>query len=248
MGHDSLARVTRLAAVGALLLLAAGPTLAVEPAASALEELRQRGVRKITGTIEGRVYIERLKPDAPDIALVGVGVLLVPRADDLLERLETAKRGARESMRGFREAAPTVRAAVDEHELQLWQAGFPDAAVRTSTNAAGVFRVELPAGAWVLVAERSVFVSLSSTRPGVPPSASSLDPLARYATSAYQHFLPSAKLVGYDAVTVWLRELSVEAGQTVALDLHDRGVWLSGVAEETDVPRRVRFAPGGRKR
>jgi hypothetical protein len=248
VGDDSRARVRRLTAAGALLLLAAGPTLALEPTRSALEELRQRGVRKITGTIEGRMYIERPKPDASDIALVGVGVLLVPRADDLLERLETAKRGARESMRGFREAAPTVRAAVDEHELQLWRAGFPDAAVRTSTDAAGVFRAELPAGAWVLVAERSVFVSLLSPRAGVAPSTSALDPLARYSTSAYQHFLPSAKLVGYDAVTVWLRELSVEAGQTVTLDLHDRGIWLSGVVEETDVPRRVRFAPGGRKR
>jgi hypothetical protein len=46
---------------------------------------------------------------------------------------------------------------------------------------------------------------------------------------------------------VWLRELDVEAGRTAALELHDRGVWLSGVVEETETPRRLRIG-GGRRR
>jgi hypothetical protein len=240
--------VSRSALVVALVVLMSGSAVAVEPPVSALAELRQRAVRKITGTVEGRVYIERAKPNAPDDPLAGVSVLLVPRAEDLLERLEGVKRDSRESMRGFREAVPTVRATVADHERELWQAGYPDAAVRTSTDATGIFRAQLPAGTWLVVVERSVFVPIQSTRAGAAPSASALDPLARYSTSAFQHFLPTARLAGYDAVSLWLRELSVESGQTVAIDLHDRGLWLSGIAEETEAPRRVRFAPGGRKR
>lgn len=242
--------VKRFAVVTALIVLVVGSGAgnAQEPSSAALAELRQRILRGTTGTVEGRVYLERMRPDAPDEPLVGVGVLLVPRSPDLLERLETVKRQSRESVRGFREAAPTVRAAVDEYESDLWQAGYPDAAIHTSTDGRGVFRAEVPAGAWLLVVQRGVFVPLQSTRSGTPPTATSLDPLARYSTSAYQHFLPVARLTGFDAVSVWLREVDVEPAQRVVLELHDRGVWLSGVIEETEVPRRVRFTGGSRKR
>ncbi len=148
-------------------------------------------------------------------------------------------------MKGFRDAAPIVRSALEDYEQGLWEAGYPDAAVRTSTDADGAFRAEVPAGAWLLVAQRSVFVSTAPPRASAAPTAQALDPLARYMTSAYQHFLPTARLTGFDAVTVWLREVEVDAGGTIALELHDRGIWLSGVAEETDVPRRGRFAPKG---
>jgi hypothetical protein len=218
------------------------------PSPSTLEELRQRGVRKVAGVVEGRIYVERAKPNDPDTVLAGVGVLVVPRSGELLERLDTAKRNARESVQGFRDAAPTVRGAVEAYEQRLWEAGYPDAAVRTSTDASGAFRAEVPAGAWILVAERSIFVPTTTVRPAPPPTAQVLDPLARYTTSAYQHFLPSAQLLGYEAVTVWMREIEVGPGATITLDLHDRGIWLSGVAEETDVPRRMKFSPKGHLR
>lgn len=249
MGRDAGGSLSgaRLVAL-ALAVLVAAPALAEVPSRAALEDLRRRILSKTTGTVEGRVYIERAKPDANDEPLVGIGLLLVPRSDGLIERLEGMKRQSRESVRGFRDAAPGVRQALDDHELQLWQAGYPDAAIRTATDAQGAFRAEVPAGAWLLFAERSVFVPVYTSRSPGPPTAFALDPLARYATSAYQHFLPTARLTGFDAVTVWLRELGVAAGETIALELHDRGVWLSGVSEETEVPRRVRFAPTGRKR
>ena len=239
--------VRRFAAVAVVLLLVV-PALAVEPSMKTLDELRQRAGQKSTGTVAGRVYIERAKPNAPDDPLVGVSILVVPHSDERLERLEMLKRQARETMHGFRDAAPAARALFEGYETQLWEAGYPEAAVRTSTDAGGLFRAELPAGAWLLVAERSVFVPVQSGRGSGAPTVQALDPLARYATSSYQHFLPSARLIGYDAVTFWVRELTVESGQTVSLELHDRGVWLNGVAEESETPRRVRFAPGGRKR
>jgi len=240
--------VIRRLVVLALLIVVTTPAMAEPPSPAALEALRRRGLAKMSGTVDGRMYLERAKPNAPDEPLAGVGVLLVPRSDTLREQLDSLKRQARDSMRGFREAAPAVRAALEEHERELWQAGYPDVAVRVATDAAGAFRAVLPAGAWLLVAERRVFVPVHTSRVPDAPSASALDPLARYSTLAYQHFLPTARLVGFDAVTVWLRELGVAAGETVTLELHDRGVWLSGLAEETEAPRRVRFTPGGRKR
>ena len=51
-------------------------------------------------------------------------------------------------------------------------------------------------------------------------------------------------MTGFDAVSVWLREVDVDARERIVLDLHDRGVWLSGVVEETTLPRRVKIAPG----
>ena len=237
----------RLAAIAALLALVT-PALAVEPGIPLLEDLRQRVLQNATGTVAGRIYIERARPNAPDHPLVGVSIMVVPRSDERLERLETFKRQARDSMQAFRDAAPGGRALLEAYEMELWRAGYPEAAVRTSTDDTGAFRTELPPGAWLLVADRSVFVQVQAARASGAPTALALDPLARYSTNSYQHFLPSPRLVGYEAVSIWLRDLTVEPGQTVTFDLHDRGVWLSGVAEDTETPRRLRYAPGGRKR
>ena len=218
------------------------------PRPSVLEDLRQRILRGDTGTVEGRVYIERRKPDAPDEPLAGLGVLLVPRSVDLLDQLESLKRASRDSVQGFRDAAPGVRDLVEEYETDLWRAGYPDATPRGATDATGAFRLDVPAGAWILVVHRSVFVKMHSTRTEAPPSALALDPLARYSTSQFQHFQPAARMTGFDAVSVWLREVDVEPGRTVALELHDRGVWLSGVIEEHELARRGRLIGINRKR
>jgi hypothetical protein len=240
--------VTRVAIAAALVLLALSPAIAAEPSAAALAELRQRILRGMTATVQGRLYVERARPDAPDEPLVGVGVLLVPRSAELVERLDALKRASRDSIQGFREAAPGVRAVLEAYERQLWHAGYPDAAVRTSTDTTGAFRAEVPAGQWVLVAERSVYLPVRPSHSAPPPTATALDPLARYSTSAYQHFQPVARLVGFDAVSLWVRQVDVESGETVALELHDRGLWLSGIAEDLEISRRLRFSGGGRKR
>jgi hypothetical protein len=241
----------KLLAVTVALLLAATASngRAQDASLAGLEELRQRAIRAVTGTVEGRVYLERRRPNEPDEALAGVSVIVVPRQRELVDRLETVKRQSRDSMRGFREAAPLVRAILEEYESELWRAGYPDAAVRTASDGDGVFRATVPAGAWLVAVTRTVFLPLDSTPPGAPPrTASALDPLARYSLSQYQHFLPTVRVTGFDAVSVWLRDADVERGQKIALDLHDRGVWLSGVVEETTVPRRARFLGGARQR
>jgi hypothetical protein len=240
--------VRPLLLAGALLAFAGAHAVAEVPRPAVLEELRQKIFRGATGTIEGRVYLERARPDAPDRPLVGLGVLLVPRSEELLGHLEDLKRAARETERGFRDAAPGVHDAVEEYETELWRAGYPDAAPRTATDATGAFRIDVPSGAWLLVIERRVFVTVHNTRPEGPPTALALDPLARYSTSQFQHFTPMARMSGFDAVSVWMRELDVEPRQTVALELHDRGVWLSGVVEEFGVARRGRLSHINKKR
>jgi len=238
---------TRATVVTLLLLAAVASAVAQEPTPTRLIELRQHLTRGVTGVVEGRIYIERRRPDAPDEPLAGVGILVVPRSTAVLEQLETIKRAARESMPAFRDAAPAVRAAMNDYELELWQAGYPDAAIRTSTDADGRYRAVAPPGAWIVYAERSVFLPVRSGRTGQTPTATALDPLARYSASQYQHFLPTTRVTGFDAVSVWLREVTVEAGQRVTTELHDRGLWMSGVVEEHDVARRVRFSGRGKK-
>jgi hypothetical protein len=240
--------VKRLALVATVLLTLVGAGLAQEPARSGLETLRQQILGGATGIVEGRLYMEGRKPNDPNDPLVGIGVLIVPRSAELLDYLETVKRQSRESIDGFRDAARATRTAINGYELRLWRMGYPDVAIRAVTDATGAFRAVVPPGAWVMLAERSVFVTIRSARPGGSPTANALDPLAVYATSQYQHFHKVAQLTGFDAVSVWLREVDVQAGQTVALDLHDRGVWLTGVIEETDTPRRGRIVGGGHAR
>jgi hypothetical protein len=237
----------RLTILAALLVAGAGPALAQEPSHATMETLRQRILGGATGIVEGRIYMEGRKPSDPNAPLVGVGVLIVPRSTELLQHLDTVKRQSRESIDGFRDAAPATRTAVDDYETELWRKGYPDLAIRAVTDATGAFRAVVPAGPWVMFAQRSVFVAIHSNRTQEAPSVSAFDPLARYSTSQYQHFQKVAKLTGFDAVSVWLRELDVETGRTVAFELHDRGVWLSGVVEETETPRRLRTGGGKRR-
>ena len=233
-----------LVAVGAAASVVAAHAQSPTPA-----ELRERAQRGLTATVEGRAYLERARPDAPDEPLVGASIAMLPSSPALLERLAGIKRQSRESMQGFRDGAPAVRELVESYESELWNAGYPEAAIRAGTDEDGRFRLDVPAGPWVLVAIRRVFVTQDRAARDTPArSAAALDPLARYATSQYQHFLPSARMTGFDAVSIWVRELEVESRQRIELELHDRGVWLSGVEEETTVPRRLKFGGGGFRR
>ncbi len=65
------------------------------------------------------------------------------------------------------------------------------------------------------------------TRSAAPASHSSFsNPRER------KTYLPRLRLIGYHAVSVWLRELTVDAGETRAVELSDRNVWLTGIEEE----------------
>ena len=85
-------------------------------------------------------------------------------------------------------------------------------------DADGTFRFDdVPAGAWLVLASYSVSTDVASSR---------INPKERLL------FPNISRLRGFQAVTVWLREVSVAGGNTVALELTDRNHWFRGVIEE----------------
>ena len=87
------------------------------------------------------------------------------------------------------------------------------------------------AGPWVLLASRSTtYVSKTPLERPIPPG--------QYRPPAPPlPFLPPDKFAGYYVVTYWLRELTVVGGGVEAVELTDRNVWLTGVAENIQPPR-----------
>jgi len=180
------------------------------------------------GTVRGRAFAERRRPSASDLPLAGTVVALLPRSDAWLVRLQAIKRGARDSVETYRDAATAVRRSRDAYEKSLWEAGAGDLPQTAAVDTEGVFTLDnVPAGAWILLASRSTYVDKTPPpRPGTPPPpAKSPSP-----------FLAPDKLVGYHVVTYWFRELTVGPGVTEALELTDRNAWLTGVLEEREKP------------
>lgn len=213
-GCDSGA-VTVRAGVTALLLWTVA---AAYPLDADLEAFRRAVARGDIGTVTGRAYAERRTPDGAEQPLVGTVVTLLPRSAELVARLETIKARSRDSQRDFLGSATAVRRARERYELALWEAGFPELARATLVDGTGAFAFrDLPAGEWMLIASRSVFVNKGSPR----PSPRELEVYTR-----------RLRLIGYDEVSVWLRELTVSRGRSEAVELVDRSVWFTGVVEE----------------
>lgn len=170
------------------------------------------------GAVRGRAWEERRAPDAAEQPLAGTTVTLLPRSGMLLARLEQIRARARDSETAYRTSATAIRRAREAYEKELWEAGAADLVRTTVVDGAGAFSVaDLPAGEWLLIATRAVFVDKPS--PGLSPRER-------------RTYLPRLRLIGYNAVSVWLRELAVAGGETGAVELSDRNVWFTGIEEE----------------
>jgi len=144
--------------------------------------------------------------------------VLLPRSAALVGRLEEIKTHARDSERAFGSAATALRQAREAYEQRLWELGVPDFVRTTVVDGGGAFSMAgLPAGSWLLIATRSVFEARSS-------------PKTR--SRGREVFVPRQRLVGYYAVSIWLRELTVAGGGLETLDLSDRNVWFTGIVED----------------
>lgn len=202
--------------LGAALLLLAGTALA-QALDVALDAYRTApgGL----GAVAGRAYAERRTADGPDEPLVGTTILLLPRSEAFLGRLRDLKAAARDSLGAFRTAVPAVIALRDTYVAALRDAGAGELVRAATVEAGGTFVVEnVPAGDWVLVATHARFVEGRSKPPG-----------HRERTI----FVPAPRLAGYEAVSVWLQEVSVRPGGTQPVALTDRNDWLRGVVEQT---------------
>ncbi len=197
-----------------------------------IERYRDAVASRELGGIQGRAYLERRRPSGPDVPLTGVAVSLLPRSEAWLLRLNAIKRGARDSMDAYREAAPAVRRAREAYEKALLEAGAGDLPGGATVDAEGRFTLEgVPAGPWVLLGVRSTYVSKAPQERPIAPGTPARQPALPFP------FLVPDKLAGYYAVTYWLRELTVTGGGVEPVELTDRNVWFTGVAENLQHPR-----------
>jgi hypothetical protein len=191
------------------------------------QESRRAGA---LGVVTGRVAAEPRTMQAPARPFTGTTVMLLPRSEALLARLERLRQGARESAAAFTAAAPAMRKARETYERELWEAGAPDLTPTVTVDADGSFKIEdVPAGAWMLLAWHGTPVNVGSPTTTTKPKTQKKD-----------LYLPQSRLQGYQDVTVWLREVTVTGGETTRLELTDRNGWFRGVAEE-------RMPGGGRE-
>jgi len=199
----------------AILLLAAGVAEALDVDLAPYRDARRAGA---VGQVAGRVLAEPTRPNVPGRPFVGTTVTLLPRSANLLGTFESLKRGARDSVQAFRDAAPAMRKAREVYERELLEAGLPDLTPLLQVDADGTFRFEdVPAGAWIVLAWYSVPNDVASAR--INPKERALFPTL-------------TRLRGFQSVVVWLREVSVAGGNTVSIELNDRNQWFHGVVEE----------------
>lgn len=194
-----------------------------------IERYREAAGGRELGAVKGRAFQERRRPSVPDTPLTGTTIALLPRSESWLIHLQAIKHGARDSMDAYREAVTVVRRSREAYEKSLLEAGAGDLPQAATVDSGGTFVLEgVPAGPWILLASRSTYVGRMrperadpTSRPGVLPPP----------------FLPQDRVIGYDVVTYWLRELTIVAGAVEAIDLTDRNIWLTGVAESRKGPR-----------
>jgi hypothetical protein len=198
-----------------VILLWAGVAQALDVDLEPYREARRAGA---LGSVAGRVLAEPARPNAPGRPFTGTTVTLLPRSPILMETLENLKRGSRDSAQSFRDAAPAMRKAREVYEREILVAGAPDLTPLLQVDADGSFRIDdVPAGAWLIFAWYTVPTDVATSR---------INPKER------QHFPNLSRLRGFQAVTVWLREVTVAGGNTATVEFNDRNQWFRGVVEE----------------
>lgn len=180
----------------------------------------RRAAAGTLGAVTGRAYETGAKSDAADRPLAGTLVTLLPRSETFLGTLEAIKRGARNTITAYRDAAAAVRRAREAYERALWAEGALDLVRSTDVAADGAFAIrDLPSGRWVLIGVRSLFVDKPARRPTPRES---------------QTYATPPRVIGHGTVHVWLLEVQVTGGRTEAVELTDRNAWLTGIVEERE--------------
>lgn len=169
------------------------------------------------GSVSALATADPPRPGAPEAPVPGVEVTLLPRSEEVLERLDEIKRTARRDLDAWRVSGRAVLGVQRAYETDLTRAGAADL-VRSGTTDAGGRAVltDVPAGTWLLIARRAVY----QERPG--------DQAGRGESRSFRLRAP---LQGYSAITVWLREVRIEPGGEAVVELTDRNAWMVAIEE-----------------
>jgi hypothetical protein len=179
-------------------------------------------------TVSGTALATGPRAASPPVPLTALEVLLVPRSDAVLASLERIKHQSRDSMTGYRTAIPEMRQILETFVRDLKGSGDLLVIPRATVDDNGRFAIsDVPAGRWILLGRRSAYVDRAFKD-------------TRKETGTYQ---TQRRLVGYDRVTVWLQEVTVEPGVDPAVELTDRNVWFEGVEEKTAARGRSGVSP-----
>ena len=224
----------RLVALG-LIIAAAAPAAALpsrELVAPYLQALEARRV----GDVEGRAEGLPKRPSAPAAPLSGVSVLIMPLEPEVEARLDAIKSRMRDSITAYSGAYADVVAVRTAYERELLAAGGGELIRGAVSDNAGVLRLDgVPAGEWLLLAWREEAHAVKETK--TPPKDAS-------------RYTDIPVLTGYEAVSYWKMRVSVRAGETTAIALSDRSVWMTAVREELrhpDAPPRQAGDPKKRR-
>jgi len=217
-GYGGASRVIRRELAVGLLLLAGVVSAPGWAVGINTDSYRAAAASGATGGVTGRIYEESTRPQTPDQPLTGTAVIVLPKSADIVRKLEDIKRAARNSADDYRAAGPSIMALRRAYEKEIWDSGAVDLIKSTTADADGHFTLtDLPAGEWLLIATHTVKIDKHATVG--PPKQRGV-------------YAPKTHLTGYQRVTVWLREVTVENGRSESIDLTDRGAWFSGVVEE----------------
>jgi hypothetical protein len=211
-------RVIRRELVVGLLLLAGVVSAPDRAVGINTDSYRAAAASGAIGGVTGRIYEESKRPKVPDQPFTGAAVIVLPKSAEIIQKLEDIKRAARNSADDYRAAGPSIMALRRAYEKEIWDSGGVDLVKSTTADADGHFTLtDLPAGDWLLIATHTVKIDKHATVG--PPKQRGV-------------YAPKTHLTGYQRVTVWLREVTVENGRSENIDLTDRGAWFSGVVEE----------------
>jgi hypothetical protein len=178
--------------------------------------------REAFGSVDGKAYAEGQRGDAKPTPYRSVSVLLLPRSEEFESELDGIKARFRDSLDAYVEAEPKLSVARLAYERALINAGGGQLLLGESSDSAGAFRfARVPEGAWTLLAWREI------------PGAKRPPALKR---SEAELFKNRPQIFGYTTVVFWRIALQVKASDEVAVRLHDRNEWLTGVREDRRIP------------
>ena len=214
-------------------LAGAWPAPAQDPTTLVAPYLRARDDH-IVGQVAGQVAGDPPRPSGAPVPYEGVSVMLLPYSADLQAKLDAIKVHLRDSLKNYMEATAEVTEARATYERALLAAGGGELIRGEVSDARGLVRLaEVPAGEWLLLGWRTQAYPSKGAK------------LHKDDASSFRDIPVST---GYSAVSYWLMRLAVRPGETAAVDLNDRNVWLTGIHDDVHLIEGIPKVAGPKKR